>query len=282
MVKRRYFQILSALLYNANIAGFARGTIYRGSTKGLCVPGLNCHSCPGAFAACPLGSFQTAIGDVRFKLPYYIIGLLVLFGVLLGRAICAFLCPFGLIQDLLNKIPLPKIQKSKITRILSFGKYAVLFIFVIYLPLHFLFVNGVSIPAFCKYICPMGTLQAGIPLVLTNDSLREITGLLFQWRLLWLGVIVLLGIFIFRPFCRFLCPLGAIYSFFNKIALFGIKINPHRCTGCNACTNSCKLDAYKINDRECIRCGDCRSSCKYDAIEYDTIISKKGCKKDEK
>ena len=268
MVKRRYFQLVSALLYNANIVGFARGTIYTGVTKGLCVPGLNCHSCPGAIAACPLGSFQTALGDIRFKFPLYIIGVMILFGVSFGRAICAFLCPFGLVQDLLNKIPSMKLRKSKATRWLSLGKYAILLIFVVYLPLHFLVINGVSTPAFCKYLCPMGTLQAGIPLVLTNESLRAITGTLFRWRLIWLGGILFAGIFIFRPFCRFLCPLGAIYSLFNKVALFGIKVNPHRCMGCGACVNFCKSDAYKINDRECIRCGDCRPVCKHDAIVH--------------
>jgi len=255
-------------LYNANLAGFVRGTIYTGSLKGLCVPGLNCHSCPGAIAACPLGSFQTALGDIRTKLPLYIVGVLVLFGVLLGRAICAFLCPFGLAQDLLHKIPSPKLRKSTVTRWLSLCKYIVLFIFVVYLPLHFLRVNGVSTPAFCKYLCPMGTLQAGIPLVLANESLRAIVGALFQWRLVWLGIILLTSIFLFRPFCRFLCPLGAIYSLFNKYALFGIKVNAHRCTGCRACVNSCKLDVHQINDRECIRCGDCLPLCPHKAIVY--------------
>ncbi|MCL2828015.1 MAG: 4Fe-4S binding protein [Oscillospiraceae bacterium] len=268
MGRRRYVQLLSALLYNANLAGFVRGTIYTGSLKGLCVPGLNCHSCPGAIAACPLGSFQTALGDIRTKLPLYIVGVLVLFGVLLGRAICAFLCPFGLAQDLLHKIPSPKLRKSTVTRWLSLCKYIVLFIFVVYLPLHFLRVNGVSTPAFCKYLCPMGTLQAGIPLVLANESLRAIVGALFQWRLVWLGIILLTSIFLFRPFCRFLCPLGAIYSLFNKYALFGIKVNAHRCTGCRACVNSCKLDVHQINDRECIRCGDCLPLCPHKAIVY--------------
>jgi polyferredoxin len=268
LVKRRYFQLLSTLLYNANIVGFVRGTIYRGDIKGLCVPGLNCSSCPGAIAACPLGSLQAALGEIRFKLPLYVVGLLLLFGVLLGRAICAFLCPFGLVQELLHKISTPKLRKGAVTRWLSFGKYAILLIFVIYLPLHFLFMNGVSTPAFCKYVCPMGTLQAGIPLVLSNESLRAITGALFQWRLFWLTGILLISVFIFRPFCRFLCPLGAIYSLFNKVALFGIKVNKHHCVGCRACVNSCKLDANKINDRECIRCGDCRPMCKHNAITF--------------
>jgi polyferredoxin len=266
--KRRLVQLASTLLYNANLVGFAQGTTFMGNTKGLCVPGLNCHSCPAAIGACPLGSFQTALGDIRTRLPLYVTGVLVLFGVLLGRAVCAFLCPFGLVQDLLYKIPSPKLKKNTATRRLSLLKYAVLIVFIIYLPLHFLWVNGVSSPAFCKYLCPMGTLQAGIPLVLANESLRAITGVLFQWRLLWLGIIILAGIFIFRPFCRFLCPLGAIYSLFNKVAMFGIKVNAHRCTGCRACTNSCKLDVYRVNDRECIRCGDCRLVCAQKALVY--------------
>jgi len=208
------------------------------------------------------------LGDIRTKLPLYILGVLLLFGTLLGRAICAFLCPFGLIQDLLHKIPTPKLRKSKATRWLSWGKYAVLLIFVIYLPLHFLLLNGVATPAFCKYLCPMGTLQAGIPLVLANQGLRAITGALFQWRLIWLGAILVASIFIFRFFCRFLCPLGAIYSLFNKYAIFGIKVNAHRCTGCRACVNSCKLDVEQVNDRECIRCGDCRPVCPHKALVY--------------
>jgi len=275
--KRRIVQVASALLYNANLVGFARGTVFTGDTKGLCVPGLNCHSCPGAIAACPLGSLQTALGDVRFKLPYYILGVLLLFGILLGRAICAFLCPFGLVQDLINKIPTPKLKKSTVTRWLSFGKYAILLVFVIYLPLHFLWQNGVSTPAFCKYLCPMGTLQAGIPLVLANESLQAIIGTLFTWRVVWLGIILLAAVFIYRPFCRFLCPLGAIYSLFNKYALFGIKVNSHRCTGCQKCVSSCKLDVKKINDRECIRCGDCRPKCPHNAIVF-----KRKDQKDEK
>lgn len=268
MVKRIYVQLLATISYNANLVGFVRGTIFRGDIKGLCVPGLNCSSCPGAVGACPLGSLQGALGDVRFKLPLYIVGVLLLFGVLLGRAICAFLCPFGLVQELLHKIPSPKLPKNKATRWLSLSKYVILLIFVIYLPLHFLVASGTSVPAFCKYLCPAGTLQAGIPLVLANESLRAVTGALFRWRIFWLGAILISGIFVYRVFCRFLCPLGAIYSLFNKFALFGIQVNEHRCTKCRACVKSCKLDVHKINDRECIRCGDCRPKCAKGAIVY--------------
>ena len=266
MVKRRYIQIISAILYNANINGFISGTIFTGDIKGVCVPGLNCFSCPGAIGACPLGSLQAALGEARLKLPLYAVGMLLLFGVMLGRGICALLCPFGFLQELLHKIPSPKMNKHRIMRLFALSKYVILAIFVIILPLYFLSRNGVSVPAFCKYICPAGTLQAGIPLVLMNESLQAIIGSLFTWKVSILIIVLISSVFIYRAFCRFLCPLGAFYSLFNKFALLGITVNESKCAKCNACVNSCKLDTKKINDRECIRCGDCRSSCKYNAI----------------
>ena len=111
--RRKCIQLASALLYNANFAGFASGTIYKGDPKGVCVPGLNCYSCPGAVAACPLGSLQNALSAMPNKLPLYIVGILMLLGLSLGRLICGFLCPFGLIQELLHKIPGKKIKKAR-------------------------------------------------------------------------------------------------------------------------------------------------------------------------
>lgn len=277
MVKRIYIQLLSALLYNANIPGFARGTIYKGDVKGVCVPGLNCYSCPGAIAACPLGSLQAALGEAKYKLPLYTVGTLLLFGILMGRGVCAFLCPFGLIQELLYKIPSPKLRKSRFTRLLSLSKYIVLLLFVLFLPLYYLVSYGASVPAFCKYICPVGTLEGGIPLVLASKNLQSIIGALFQWKVFVLVAVILASVFIYRMFCRFLCPLGAIYSLFNKFALFGIKVNEHSCVGCNACVDSCKLDTRRINDRECVRCGECRSICEHNAIFYNRKADKK-CK----
>ena len=266
LVRRKYIQVVSAILYNANFKGFISGTIYKGDIKSICAPGLNCYSCPGAVAACPLGSLQAALGEVKYKLPFYIAGTLLLFGVLLGRGVCAFLCPFGLIQELLYKIPTPKLHKSKATQHASMGKYVILAVFVIFLPLFFLVRDGVSVPAFCKFICPVGTLEAGIPLVLANERLRAFTGGLFGWKVIVLAGVIISSVFIYRIFCRFLCPLGAIYSLFNRWALFGITVNEVNCTRCNACVNSCKLDTRKINDRECIRCGECHSRCKNNAI----------------
>ncbi|MBO4626969.1 MAG: 4Fe-4S binding protein [Lachnospiraceae bacterium] len=259
---RRYTQLMAAVLYNCNFRGFAEGKISKGSLKGVCTPGLNCYSCPGAVAACPLGSLQTALVNSRYRFPYYILGTLLLMGLFLGRFICGFLCPFGLLQDLLHKLPSPKIKKGRVTRALSYVKYVLLAVFVIAIPL-FKFA-----PGFCKYICPAGTFEAGLPLTFKNKFLRSLTGTLFSWKVLLLTLIAVLCVICFRAFCRFLCPLGAIYSFFNPVSVFGIRVDPVRCTDCDACVHACPMDIKKVRDRECIQCGRCISSCPSGAIGY--------------
>lgn len=266
--KRHLIQGLAALLYNLNFEGFATGTIYQGKTKGICVPGLNCYSCPGAIGSCPIGSLQAALVTSDQKLPFYIVGTILAFGALLGRTICGWLCPFGLIQDLLDKIPLPKIRKGSWSRILSNLKYLVLFGMVIIAPAVLLFTTGIGTPAFCAYLCPAGTLEAGIPLVSTNESLQMMVGALFDWKIILLVAILVLCLFIYRPFCRFLCPLGALYSFFNRFALLRYKVDEKTCTHCNACLEVCKMDIKRVSDRECIQCGACVPSCQGNAIRF--------------
>jgi len=260
--KRRIIQLISAAIYNANVKGFLKGEIFQGDIKGVCVPGLNCYSCPGAIGACPLGSLQGALGNIRYKLPFYTVGLILVFGLLLGRVICGFLCPFGLIQELLYKIPSKKIKKSRTTKKLSLLKYALLVVLVFMIPIIY------SYPAFCKYICPAGTLEGGIPLVLLNESLQRMVGILFSWKLIVLVFVIVSAVFIFRSFCRFLCPLGAIYSFFNRVSFLGIKINEERCNNCNRCIKVCKMDINKVGDKECIQCGRCIESCNVKALEW--------------
>ncbi len=272
--RRRCIQLAAALLYNANFRGFAQGTIYQGKLKGLCVPGLNCYSCPGAVASCPLGTLQNALSSVRYRFPMYILGILILFGLLLGRVVCGFLCPFGLLQELLYKLPLPKIKKSRATRLLSYLKYAVLAVFVVCLPLYLGLAKGLPVPAFCKYICPAGTLEGGLPLVGGNSALGALAGKLFSWKVFLMILILLSAIPLYRSFCRFLCPLGAIYSLFSRISLLGVRVEESQCTGCGACVRHCKLDIKKPGDRECIQCGECREVCRTGAICIKTLYRK--------
>ncbi|MBQ9859331.1 MAG: 4Fe-4S binding protein [Clostridia bacterium] len=266
--KRKIMQLYFAVLFNANLKGFVSGNIYKGNTKAMCVPGLNCYSCPGAVGACPLGSLQGSFSADRSTL-YYVCGILVLYGVLFGRMICGWLCPFGLIQDLLHKIKTPKVGKSPVTRLLSGLKYVVLVFFVLVVPITYAF-RDTPLPAFCKYICPAGTLEGGLSLLANevNDSYFSMLGPLFTWKFLVMVSILVGCVFVFRLFCRFLCPLGALYSLFNRISLFGVKLESAKCTDCGLCISKCKLDIRRVGDRECVSCGECVDVCPTKAIVW--------------
>ena len=267
--KRRLIQLYAALLANANLKGFATGQIYQGPLKGLCTPGLNCYSCPGAGGACPLGALQNALASSGARVPYYVFGIILLYGVLLGRWICGFLCPFGLLQDLLHKIKTPKIKKSSATRVLSYFKYVILALFTIALPLIYA-LRDFPLPAFCKYICPAGTLEGAMGLLFNraNEELLPLLGPLFTWKFVLLAAIVTACIFFYRFFCRSLCPLGAIYGLFNKISLIGIKLDKRKCTDCGLCQATCKMDIRHAGDAECISCGECIATCPTGAIQW--------------
>ena len=257
--KRRLVQLYAALLHNAYLRGFIEGKIYEGKAKALCVPGLNCYSCPGAAGACPLGALQNALSSAGHRAGWYVLGMILLFGVMLGRTVCGWLCPMGLIQDLLHKLPVPKIRKGKATRALSWVKYVILAVFVIALPLYYALARGLPLPAFCKYICPAGTLEgaAGHLANPANASMFEMLGRVFTSKWVILVAILLACVFCYRSFCRFLCPLGAIYGLFNRFSLGGVKTDADRCNGCGACLHVCEMDIRRVGDRECIQCGKC-------------------------
>jgi len=268
--KRKLIQIYAALLYNANIKGFINGEIYKSeTTKYTCVPGLNCYSCPGAVGACPLGAFQNSLAESNVRAPYYVLGILGIFGLMLARTICGFLCPVGLGQELLYKIRTPKLKKSRVTRVLSYFKYVLLIGLAIIIPLAYAMRN-VPLPGFCKYICPAGTLGGAIGLLIHPDNAEmfSMLGGQFAWKFSLLVVFIVASIFIFRFFCRFFCPLGAIYGFFNKIALIGVKVEKDDCTDCGKCVAACKMDIKRVGDHECINCGECIPVCPTKAISW--------------
>ncbi len=266
--KRKLMQLYFALLFNANVKGFVSGNIYQGSTKKMCVPGINCYSCPGAIGACPLGSLQGSFSADRSTV-YYVCGILLLYCVLFGRMICGWLCPFGLVQELVYKLKTPKLKKSPVTRLLSYLKYVILVFFVLIVPITFAF-RDTPLPAFCKYICPAGTLEGGLGLLsnAVNESYFSMLGPLFTWKFMLMVSILVGSVFIFRLFCRFICPLGALYGLFNRFSVFGIRLDRQKCTDCNRCISRCKLDIRHVGDQECISCGECIDVCPTGAISW--------------
>lgn len=299
-VERRRLAIQAAfsILTNSYIVGFIKGTIYTGPLKQICVPGMNCYSCPGALGSCPIGSLQAVFNQTDYSkgvwvdsngfvvqkplyyFSFYVIGFLMLVGALCGRLVCGFLCPFGWIQDLLHKIPLPKTLKIRTfpgDKPLRYVKYIILVVFVIILPLLY-----APDPFFCKYICPSGMLLGGLPLMTVGSFAGNIAagtgegitswaeaGSITWLKLSILAVIIILSIMIYRPFCKYVCPLGAIYSFFNKVSLYRYSIDEAKCTHCGVCSKACRMgvEPHKTpNNLECIRCGDCKAACPHKAI----------------
>ncbi|MGL4986165.1 MAG: 4Fe-4S binding protein [Treponemataceae bacterium] len=263
--KRQIIQSIITLATNFHLTGFITGRIYQGKLKSFCAPGLNCYSCPAAVFSCPIGSLQLALSAGIFTL-LYIVGFLLFFATIFARFVCGWLCPFGWMQEIAYKIKTPKIPQNTIPKGFRLIKYAILLIFVIILPIVTFEMLGVASPAFCKFICPAGTFQAGIPLLTMNADLRESIGGIFFLKFTLLLIFIAFMIVEYRAFCKFACPLGAFYSFFNKIAIIGIKVDQNKCTNCGECVKKCKMNCSKINDFECIRCGECKNSCNFNAI----------------
>lgn len=267
---RHGIQAAWALLTNSHLTGFLSGKIYKGNLKKVCVPGLNCYSCPGAVGACPIGAIQAVVGSWNFKFAYYVIGFLIFIGAILGRFVCGFLCPFGLIQDLLHKIPFPKkICTFRWDKLLRKLKYLILLVFVILLPMFVVDIMGQGAPYFCKLICPAGMLEGGIPLVLLNKAMRGAVGWLYAWKSVILAVTIIFSMMVYRPFCKYICPLGAFYSIFNPLAVFRYRVDEEKCIHCGKCAAVCRMQVDPVenaNDLECIRCGRCKKACPTQAI----------------
>ncbi len=235
---RKYVQMLSFVLYNP--FGF--------TFKYCPVPALNCYACPWALGACPIGSLQHFM--VIKKIPFLLIGFFTLIGSTVGRLICGWACPIGWLQEMLYKIPTPKI-KINCTQ-LRFFKYIVLLVLVLFIP----YISGE--PWFSK-LCFVGTLEGGVPLAVTDKSIRQVIGPFFYGKLALTVVFLFSFIFSKRFFCRFVCPLGAIYSLFNRYSFLKLNVGDG-CTKCGRCQDICPMDLKvyeEPNSPECIRCFEC-------------------------
>lgn len=208
-------QGLWSAVTNGNWDGFLQGSVYHGSLKSFCLPGLNCYSCPGALGACPVGALQSACSGVVLRIPFYVVGTLLLAALLCGRFICGWFCPFGFVQELLYRLPGKKLRKSPRLRRLTYGKYGMA-AFVAAVPLLLFGLTGIGEPAFCKYLCPAGTLEAAVPLFAVSERLRAAAGWLTAGKFLLLALLLLAAVPVYRPFCRFFSPLAPFTAFSTR------------------------------------------------------------------
>lgn len=266
--KRRVFQIVAFGFSNAHLQNFISGNIYKGKWKEFCNPGMNCYSCPAATFSCPIGAMQAVSGSVNFGFSFYVVGFILALGAVFGRAICGFVCPFGFLQELIYKIPT---KKRILPRWCKSLKFIFLSIFVIIIPTFFVNDFGIGAPTFCEFICPVGTIEAGIPLLATHPELRAIVSYLFSWKFLIALLTVLGCIFFERFFCKCMCPLGAIYGLLNKISLYKMSKIEQTCINCKKCFDVCPMDvdaSVSQNSIECIRCTKCVNACPNKCLHF--------------
>ncbi|MDR2953297.1 MAG: 4Fe-4S binding protein [Treponema sp.] len=213
---------------------------------------------------------QFFLSGVKSGISLYITGFLMIIGVTLGRFICGYACPMGLLQDILYRIKTPKLLVR--LRFLRYVKYLVLAVFVIILPLAAADdLIGLGQPWFCKYICPSGTIFGAAPLLAANDFLRKLIGAQFILKTAVAAVIAAAAVFLYRVFCRVLCPLGAIYALFNKISILHIRCDRKKCLSCGKCSKECQILITPVTQPdalECVRCGKCVNICQTKALSY--------------
>ncbi|RKX57899.1 MAG: 4Fe-4S ferredoxin [Thermodesulfobacteriota bacterium] len=278
-MKRRWSQFFSALLHNSYPGFLITHNIYTGFLKNFCAPGLNCHSCPASFFACPLGILQNFFASLRVLSWqvlvgsfFYILSFFLLFSLFLGRFICGWLYPFGFFQDLIYKIPFFKKQINLPFKIQRYFKFFFLFFFVIILPLSVVNELGYGVLWFCKYICPAGTLEAGYFNLFLQPSLFSLIRFAFYLKSFIFFLLFFLCLMDLRFFCKNICPLGLIYGSFNNIGFLRLSFNPNNCNLCKICEKVCPSNLSipeELNSINCIRCLNCLKNCPTKAIKLE-------------
>ncbi len=247
--RRLYVQIAAAVLTNS----FFLAPVM----KYVPCPSLNCYACPLASFACPMGTLQHFVIIGLF--PFLLLGIISIVGLVVGRWACGYLCPFGLLQDLLARLGK---AKASLPGWASYGSYLSLALLVLALPL---FLHE---PWFCK-LCPAGTLEAGLPIVGQAFFKAKLLGQYSQfWGMVgWLFAVKLAILALFmtaslklkRPFCQAFCPLGAVFGLFNRISLLQISYDKSL-DGKGDCRKLCPVGIDIRRDAsspDCIRCLQC-------------------------
>ncbi len=231
----------------------------------MCSPVFHCYACPLATFACPIGVI--AQFSALHLFPFIAIGLLAAVGILLGAVICGWVCPFGLLQDLAAKVPTPRV---KIPQWMGHFRYVMLVGAVVLIPWFF----GESHPLFICRICPAGGIEKAVP----DMAAAAVQGNPIPWpNAIKIAIIALFFITIFftiRPWCRVLCPLGAIFGFFNRFSMVKMKLDDHACTHCGRCKTLCKYGIQPDQDPNsdnCLRCLEC-TQCAPGALQAGTAF----------
>lgn len=262
IVKRRAVQSAAVVLLTSNVVGYSLG--------GACLPILHCEACTLSWFGCPIGMMASTIAF--HEIPWLVLGMVLGAAALVGRWFCGWICPSGLVQDLLFKIPSPKFTFPAWTRYI---RYAVLVGPVILIAYylgrdHFL--------SFCKW-CPTATATVGIPQAVKCGTIEDGAEL---FRLGLLAVMLVLAVMSSRWFCKVLCPIGAMTSLGNRFSWLAVRMNTDKCGSCKRCDRECPMEVKvesrratgeRINrDPNCIECLKCEEVCTKEAITNNSRV----------
>jgi ferredoxin len=207
---------------------------------------------------CPISSFQNLVlagfgNDIQWQSLVWFLGLIPV-TYLAGRVYCGWLCHLGAFQELLY-IPgkIRVLQGEKAQKILRGVRIGFLIALIIQL-----FITNTNI---FKHFDPF---KAAYNLMASNT---------LSWILL--GMLLISSVFIFRPFCKAVCPIGLILGWINKIPGARVIGNNGKCTGCKNCDSACQIRAItrdeqfsKLDNQECIACGNCIGNCRKGALSF--------------
>ena len=222
----------------------------------LIFPGLHCYACPWAVTICPIGLAQNLI--IFGAVPYFWIGMLVVYGLAAGRGFCGWFCPFVTLNDLLS------FRKVKIQRTASYFKFVVL-------AATLLGAWAFADTIFCK-LCPVASLEASIPYLIMGVAKVNRPFLIHMGTL---GVTLIGMVLIARFWCRYLCPMGALLSLFNRVSFMKLRLDKERCSECGVCTSKCPMGIephYQYDNHNCIKCGRCVDSCHLNALSLEFTL----------
>lgn len=178
-----------------------------------------------------------------------VIGLVTMITIIFGPVICGFICPFGTLQDLFARLG-KKLNKTKYNKFIPYKVDKKLRLFRYLTLIGTIFLTYTSSVSLLESINPY---HAFLGIFKQNVS---IAGLII------LIVVIVSSMFIQRPWCKYLCPYGALLGLSNKIKVFRVVRNKYTCISCKRCSNSCPINIdisseEEIRDLGCISCFEC-------------------------